>query len=283
MSQSKNASAALTIVISTVLGCALAYVSGGHELLAFAVLAFAIQWIAFVPAWMYQTEHFYDLTGSLTYATLVIIALLTQSVDTRGLIIGLMVLCWCSRLGWFLFRRVRRDGKDGRFDSIKTHPLRFLVAWTLQGLWVFTTLLAALLAIFSPAAHWDLWATLGALVWLAGFALESVADAQKSAFRAEPGNRGKFIQHGLWRYSRHPNYLGEIMLWSGIALMALPTFSGWQWLGLLSPLFVYVLINHVSGVPILERRAEQSWGEDPDYQAYKARSGALLPRFGPGR
>lgn len=276
----KDTNAALTIVISSVLGGVLAYVSGGRELLALAILAFAIQWIAFVPALMRQTEHFYDLTGSLTYASLVAIALLTQTLDARGLIIGVMVLCWCSRLGWFLFKRVRRDGKDGRFDEIKTNPMRFLVAWTLQGLWVFTTLLAALLAISNPAANWDIWATLGALVWLTGFTLESVADAQKSAFRAQPQNRGKFIQHGLWRYSRHPNYLGEIMLWSGIALMALPTFTGWQWLGLLSPLFVYVLINHISGVPILERRADKNWGDDPDYQAYKARSGALLPRFG---
>ncbi len=282
MSQN-NTSAALTIVISTALGGVLAGLSGGRELLALALLAYAIQWIAFVPAWLRQTEHFYDLTGSLTYATLVVIALLTQAVDTRGLIIGLMVLCWCSRLGWFLFHRVRRDGKDGRFDTIKTQPMQFLMAWTLQGLWVFTTLLAALLAISSPATNWDVWATLGALLWLIGFALESVADAQKSAFRALPENRGKFIQHGLWRYSRHPNYLGEIMLWSGIALMAMPTFSGWQWLGLVSPLFVYVLINHISGVPILERRADKSWGDDPDYQAYKARTGALLPRFGSGR
>jgi steroid 5-alpha reductase family enzyme len=246
-------------------------------LVVLAGLAFLIQWAAYVPSFIKQTEHYYDLAGSLTYATVIVLALALSEMDLRAAVIGTLVLVWCARLGSFLFRRVKRDGKDGRFDDIKPHWGRFLMAWTFQGLWVFMTLLAALLAITSPAGlGWDLLATLGLLIWLTGFALEVIADRQKSAFRADPGNRGRFITTGLWAWSRHPNYCGEILLWTGIALMATPTFAGWQWLGWLSPLFVTWLLMKVSGIPMLEQRADEKWGGQPDYEAYKARTPVLL-------
>lgn len=265
------------------LACALGWLAGnaqatGPGLPLLAGLAFVIQWLAFIPAYRHQTEHFYDLTGSLTYATVVLLAWLLGDPDGRGWLIGTLVLIWCGRLGVFLFRRVRRDGKDGRFDSIKPNFGKFLLAWTLQGLWVFLTLLAALIAITRPVPEaWDGWALLGALVWGIGFVIEVVADAQKSAFKANPENRGRFITHGLWAWSRHPNYFGEMLLWAGICVIALPTFTAWGWLGLLSPIFVAALILGVSGVPLLERRADDRWGGQADYEAYKAATPVLIP------
>jgi steroid 5-alpha reductase family enzyme len=244
------------------------------------VVAFAIQWVVFVPSYRAQTERWYDLTGSLTYLTVAIgTFLLAARFDARSLVLVVFVAIWAVRLGTFLYRRVRQSGSDSRFDDIKPSFTRFLMAWTLQGLWVFLTLAAALAAMtarIAPPLGVVGW--LGMAVWAAGFAIEVVADAQKRAFRDDPANKGHFIRSGLWAWSRHPNYFGEITLWTGIALIALPALSGWQYVTLISPVFVYLLLTRVSGIPILESRADDRWGADPHYQTYKARTPVLFPR-----
>ena len=245
-----------------------------------AVVAFVIQWLVFVPSYRLQTEHWYDLTGSLTYLCIVIgTLLLVGRFDLRSLVIVALVTIWAVRLGRFLYRRVQKAGSDSRFDEIKPSFTGFLMAWTLQGLWVFLTLAAALAAMttLSPPAFGVL-AVIGVLIWMIGFLIEAVADAQKQAFRRDPANAGRFIHSGLWAWSRHPNYFGEITLWTGIALIALPALSGWQLVTLISPLFVYVLIVYISGIPMLESRADERWGDDPAYRDYKARTPVLFPR-----
>jgi steroid 5-alpha reductase family enzyme len=123
------------------------------------------------------------------------------------------------------------------------------------------------------------WAALGVIVWLIGFAIEVVADTQKRRFRADPANAGRFISTGLWSRSRHPNYFGEILLWSGVALMAVPTLSGWRWVVLISPVFVWLLLTRVSGVPLLEARAAARFGDDLAYGAYVKHTPVLVPRL----
>jgi len=253
----------------------------GLPLLALAgMVAFVIQWIVFVPSYRAQTEHWYDLTGSLTYLAVAIgTLLLAGRFDARSLLLALLVSIWALRLGSYLYRRIQKAGADTRFDDIKPSFVRFLMAWTLQGLWVFLTLAAALAAMTAASAPpLGLLGWLGAAVWAGGFAIEAVADAQKQAFRADPTNKGRFIQSGLWAWSRHPNYFGEILLWTGVALIALPALSGFQYVTLISPLFVYLLLTRVSGVPMLESRADERWGDEPAYQAYKARTPVLFPR-----
>jgi steroid 5-alpha reductase family enzyme len=191
-----------------------------------------------------------------------------------------MVVIWAGRLGSFLFRRIRRAGKDNRFDDIKPSFIRFLNAWTIQALWVTFTVGAALVAITTTnRKELDLFAFIGLLVWLLGFGIEVVADAQKSRFSANPDNQGRFIQTGLWARSRHPNYFGEIILWIGIAVVALPVLRGWQWVTLVSPAFVTLLLTRVSGVPLLEKRADEKWGGQEDYETYKRTTPVLIPRF----
>jgi steroid 5-alpha reductase family enzyme len=243
-------------------------------------LAFLIQWVAFTPAFINQTETFYDLTGSLTYITLVTVAvLLTPKTDARSVLLLGIVVVWAVRLGSFLFRRIRRAGSDERFDNIKPSFTRFLLAWTLQGLWVCFTLAAALAAITSKTKQeLGILAVIGLLVWLLGFGIEVLADWQKSRFRAAPENKGKFISTGLWSWSRHPNYFGEIVLWIGVAIIALPVLAGWQLLTLISPVFVTILLTRISGVPLLEARADEKWGGQADYEDYKARTPVLIPR-----
>ena len=254
---------------------------GGLPLFALcAGVAFIVQWLAFVPSYLGQTEKYYDLMGSLTYITLTLVVLfLTGTEDIRTLVIGVLVVVWAARLGSFLFKRVHAAGEDRRFRSIKTDFLQFFMTWTLQGLWVTVTYAAGLAAMTSSTkVAPDVFLVAGVVLWMAGFAIEVVADRQKSRFRADESNRNSFIQSGLWAWSRHPNYFGEIVLWLGITVIALPVLQGWQYLCLISPIFVVVLLTKISGVRMLEHRANKQWGQDPEYQAYKASTPVLVPR-----
>jgi steroid 5-alpha reductase family enzyme len=282
----RNALIALPIVVSIGVGVAIAGSQGGARVAGFPLfalavaLAFIIQWLAFIPAYILQTEKFYDLTGSFTYiAVMIVSVLLSPTVDGRSLLLMALVIIWAGRLGTFLFRRIQISGKDERFDEIKPSFFRFLNAWTIQGLWVTFTASAALAAI-TTSSRKDLgwFALAGFLVWAFGFAIEVLADAQKSRFKADPANKGNFISGGLWAWSRHPNYFGEIVLWIGIAIIALPVLRGWQWVTMISPVFVTILITQVSGVPMLERRADKTWGGQDDYEEYKQKTPVLIPR-----
>jgi steroid 5-alpha reductase family enzyme len=281
----KGSLAAIPIILLLAAGIAFAgsqggYVVSGIPLFALCVaLAFIIQWAAFIPSFVKKTETFFDLTGSITYITVVVIAvLLSPVVDARALLLLAMISAWAIRLGSFLFMRIHAAGEDRRFREIKTSFARLLLTWTIQGLWVTFSLAAALAAITSEAkVALGAYALLGFLVWLLGFSIEVIADWQKSRFKAMPENAGKFINVGLWSLSRHPNYFGEIVLWIGVAIIALPVLSGWQWLTLISPVFIFVLLTRISGVPMLESRADEKWGGQEDYEAYKARTSVLVP------
>jgi len=246
-----------------------------------ALGAFVIQWLAFIPARLLQTERFYDLTGSATYIAVTLGAVVAASEPTGAqVLIAIMIFIWAARLGSFLFRRIHAAGGDQRFDQIKVSSSRFFVAWTLQGTWVVMTSCAAVTAVLSleqpPLGSVYV---VGAAMWVAGFAIEVIADRQKSRFREDPANAGQFINVGLWARSRHPNYFGEILLWAGIATMATPYLSGSQWIVLLSPFFVYALLTRISGIPTLAKRGQQLWGDDPAYQAYLSNTPRLFPRL----
>jgi steroid 5-alpha reductase family enzyme len=240
---------------------------------------FLIQIVVFIPAFIMQSERFYDLTGSLTYISMTLLAAtLAAPLDARTTLLTGLVIVWAARLGTFLFRRVMKAGKDGRFDEIKPSFVRFLNVWTIQGLWLTLTAGAALAAITSAQrVDIDGFMVAGVLVWLFGFTIEVIADLQKSRFKADSGNKGRFIHTGLWSWSRHPNYFGEITLWLGVALIAAPALQGWQLATLISPVFVFLLITRVSGVPLLEKYADKTWGGQDDYEAYKARTSVLVP------
>jgi steroid 5-alpha reductase family enzyme len=277
---------AIVVAVFAGVGLGVAGSQGGRSISGaplFAVgvaFAFVVQWVAFVPAYLRQTERFYDLTGSVTYVSIAVLAvILAGDVDARTAVLTGVVVVWAVRLGTYLVRRIRRAGRDDRFDSIKPSFVRFLAAWTRQALWISLTAGAALAAITTVRREpMDALGLVGLAVWVAGFAIEVVADLQKSRFRADPANRGRFIARGLWAWSRHPNYFGEIVLWLGVALIALPVLAGPQLVTLVSPLFVALLLIRVSGVPMLERKADATWGGQPDYEAYKARTPVLVPR-----
>lgn len=250
------------------------------------IIAFVIQWLAFIPSYIFKTEKFFDITGSITYATVIIIAVILgpHPISLRSILLMILVLIWTSRLGIFLLRRILKAGDDKRFDEIKKSFIRLLGAWTLQGLWVSFTLAAALAAITieQPDTYsaYDLAGLiLGILIWVLGFAFEAIADYQKNKFRLVPENKGKFISTGLWSISRHPNYFGEITIWIGVALIALPTLATWRFITLISPIFVILLLTAISGVPLLEKRADKKWGGQEDYENYKKNTPVLIPKL----
>ena len=136
----------------------------------------------------------------------------------------------------------------------------------------------AMAAIFSnKKSGIDIFLLAGSLIWVVGYTVEVVADLQKYHFKSQPENSEKFIDSGLWSISRHPNYLGEITLWTGIALIALPTLSGWQYFTLSSPVFIFCLLNYISGIPLLEKSADKCWGHLKAYQQYKQSTPRLVP------
>jgi len=278
----------LVILIAVLLGAGLAvgasqggFTTGGLPVFALGILvAFAIQWLAFIPAYILKTEKFYDLTGSISYLTVMALALiLVPTRDFRAWLVAGLVSIWALRLGVFLFLRISKSGEDRRFREIKGSFARFLQTWTIQGLWVSFTLSAALVVVTSQnrTAPGGFLAA-GLLIWLIGFTIEVTADSQKNRFRENPANQGKFIQSGLWAWSRHPNYFGEIVIWTGMMVIALPVLGGWQWVSLISPIFVTLLLTRVSGIPLLEKRADEKWGGQTDYEIYKAKTPVLIPR-----
>ena len=248
------------------------------------VMTFVIQWIAYIPAFLLKTEKFYDLTGSLTYIGTILFALYAsgsfQNLRLGSILVGVAIIIWAIRLGSFLFMRIYKDKKDGRFDSIKTSFSQFFMTWTLQGMWVFICSSAALIAIANPSGvPINIVFIVGLLMFVFGFAIEVIADNQKSAFRSISKNKDSFINEGLWARSRHPNYFGEITLWTGITVMGISTFEGMNYLAIFSPIFSYLLLVYVSGVRLLELRGHKKWGHLKDYQDYQKDTPKLIPRI----
>jgi steroid 5-alpha reductase family enzyme len=279
----------VAIVVALALGGLVAWAGSqgtalvaGIPLFALAVAAaFAVQVIVWIPSQLARTEKFFDITGSLTFIGVsVAVLLLAPVADARGWVLAAMIVLWAVRLGAFLFVRVHRSGGDDRFDVLKTNPVRFLRVWVLQGAWVSLTASAAWIAMSSETRAPIGWlAVVGIAVWVLGMVVEIAADAQKTAFKADPANKGRFIRSGLWSRSRHPNYFGEIVIWLGVFLVAAPVLTGWQWVALISPLFVILLLTRISGIPLLEQKADRTWGGEDDYEAYKKRTPTLIPRL----
>ena len=290
MASNKNALRSFVVVLfATALGLGFAWLAGCNGITAYgypvpaicAAIAFAVNWLAFIPSAIARTEKFYDLVGAITNLSMIGAAcVLSAPLDTRAIVIAAMVAIWAVRLGSFLFVRIEKSGGvDHRFDAIKVNPPRFLVAWTLQAVWTIITAAAALVCISATArAPIDLFFGIGTAIWIVGFTIEVLADRQKSAFKADLANTGKFISIGLWSWSQHPNYFGEIVLWIGATIVAIPVLSGWSFLVFASPLLITLQITKVSGINLLDKAAKKKWGDDPEYQEYRRTTSLLVLR-----
>ena len=244
-------------------------------------LIFIIQFVVFIPSFIFKTEHYYDLTGGITFISSIILSLyikgLVYEIDVRSILVSVMVCGWAVRLSTFLFLRVKKIGEDIRFKKIKKSFSRYLFTFTLQGFWVFMCVFPALIILNSIESRLDIYTLIGCIVWLFGFVFQVIADIQKSKFNKN--KKGKFISNGLWSISRHPNYFGEFLIWTGVTIISLSSLSGFQYLVLLTPIFVYLLLNKVSGVNLLEEIGDRRWGHKIEYQNYKKNTPVFFPKL----
>jgi len=269
----------LSAAIAFLLSYSIGYLTGIDSVMNAIIFAFIIQWILFIPAYLFQTEKFFDMSGSFTYIFVITYTLClsysSSGINYGNILLSSFIIIWAIRLGSFLFFRIKKDGEDKRFRSIKPSPTRFFMTWSLQGMWVSICSACALAGIANGIIVNSLF-YFGAFIFVLGFIVEIIADNQKTKFRKDPANKDKFIDSGLWSYSRHPNYLGEITLWLGVSIMSLSSLTGWQLITLISPIFTYVLLVYISGVRILEARGRKKWGHLDTYQEYIKSTPTLL-------
>ena len=274
----------LISVLSFAISYGIAHLTGSVIVKNAVLLAYVIHWIAYIPAYMFQTEKFYDLTGSVTYLSVVWFVFLSTyksiSLNFGNLILVLLISIWTIRLGLFLFMRIHKAGEDKRFRSIKTSASQFFMTFTLSGLWVTLCSMCALVAISSPEGLvMNALTYIGIILFIIGFGIEIIADNQKTAFRSIEANKDSFITSGLWSKSRHPNYFGEVLLWFAIAVISFSSLEGLQLITLISPVFTYILLVYVSGVRMLEDMNDKKWADNEQYKSYKKNTPMLFPKL----
>ena len=274
----------LISVLSFAISYGIAHLTGSVIVKNAVLLAYVIHWIAYIPAYAFQTEKFYDLTGSVTYLSVVWFVFLSTyqsiSLNFGNLILVLLISIWTIRLGLFLFMRIHKAGEDKRFRTIKTSASQFFMTFTISGLWVTLCSMCALVAISSPEGLvMNALTYIGIILFIIGFGIEIVADNQKTAFRSIEANKDSFITSGLWSKSRHPNYFGEVLLWFAIAVISFSSLEGLQLITLISPIFTYILLVYVSGVRMLEDMNDKKWADDEQYKSYKKNTPMLFPKL----
>jgi steroid 5-alpha reductase family enzyme len=240
-------------------------------------VSLAVQALFFAVAAALKTDKVTDLSYGLTFVILAL-ALLFTSGDAGGpaLVLALMVVLWGVRLAGYLVYRIMRIGRDARFDGIRERFWAFARFWLLQGVAVWVIMLPVTLW-FSRPGPWDWLMAPGAGAWLAGLVIETTADFQKFREKSRPGGSNRWVASGLWRYSRHPNYFGELLCWWGVFLFAAGNLEGWSWLAVAGPISITALLLFVTGIPTLEASALRKWGSDPAYAEYRRRTRLLVP------
>ena len=226
-----------------------------------------------------RTDKVTDLSYSLSFITLSVVLFVKAGTFTvLPFAIAAAICVWGIRLGAYLFGRILKTGVDHRFDDMRDHPLRFARFWVLQAVTVWVVMLPAI-RVFAirPSGPLSLVSIVGLVIWCIGFVIEAVSDRQKTVFKSDPQNANRFLSTGLWKYSRHPNYFGESLLWWGLFVAALPVFSGWDFLTAIGPVYLLLLLLFVSGIPLLEKSADKKNGSDPLYQSYRRKTSVFLP------
>ena len=244
----------------------------GIQNITYAVLfIFLIHLLIFLPSYFFQTEKFFDLTGTISYVSSVLFIFFKsnniESINLGSLVLSTFIIIWSLRLGTFLFLRIKKAGKDRRFNEIKKSFSWFFMTFSVSGMWVSICSICALTGI-ANGIIFSSTTIIGIIIFIIGFTIEIIADSQKTKFRANDDNKDKFISSGLWKYSRHPNYLGEIILWLGISLISFSSLEGFQYITLISPIFTYLLLVNVSGINFLEKSGEKKWGHLESYKKY---------------
>lgn len=252
-----------------------------NEVLITALFSIGFNLFMFIPAFIYKTDKLTDISYALTFFTVAIFSYFRSGRDIVHTILLTAILLWSIRLGSFLYMRILRMKRDRRFDDKRDNFFKFMGFWIIQGITVPVVMVSSILVFTSDTPALTVPSFIGLAVFGSGLLIEAVADSQKFKFSGDPTNKDKWIDSGIWSISRHPNYLGEIMVWSGLFLFGIASLSGVSaWVATISPVYITGLLLFVSGVPLLEKSADAKWGSDPKYQAYKKRTPVLVPFIG---
>jgi steroid 5-alpha reductase family enzyme len=243
------------------------------------LISFGINIFFFIFAAAFKTDKLTDLSYGLSFVILTLFLLIINpNIQPLQLIVALLIIVWGIRLISYLFIRILKIKKDTRFDKIRNKPLEFVKFWLFQALAVWIILLpASTLLTTEIKTGFSLVSSIGIIIFIIGLTIEAAADWQKFTFKNQPENKNKWIQSGIWKYSRHPNYFGEMTLWWGIFVACSPIFSHWQWLTITGPIFITFILLFVSGIPPLEKRYQKKYTNNQEYQEYKNRTSLLVP------
>ncbi|KKP69755.1 hypothetical protein A2X44_04760 [candidate division CPR3 bacterium GWF2_35_18] len=257
-------------------------ISDPYNLMTTLLLALILQFLFFIFAAIMKTDKLTDFSYGVSFIILVIYLLLKHpNPSLSQILIAICVIIWGIRLVSYLFIRILKIKKDTRFDGVRENFKKFLQFWILQGLsiWIIMipTSIFISLSVESENYYLNINNLLGILLFTIGIIIESVADYQKYVFKNELKNKGKWIKTGLWKYSRHPNYFGEIIIWWGVFIYTINLLSGLTYLGVIGPLYITFLLIFVSGIPPLEKRYNNIYKDNLEYQRYKKTTSILIP------
>ncbi|CAN6478646.1 unnamed protein product [Victoria cruziana] len=250
-----------------------------HFLALTAIVTIGYQFLFFVVTALLRIDKVTDFAGSTNFVILAILTLCVRGLwHFRQVVLSLLVIIWGLRLGLFLLMRILQWGEDRRFDEMRNNIGKLAVFWIFQAVWVWTVSLPVTVVNASGRSPGvralDI---IGWIMWFVGFSVEATADQQKLQFKNFPGNRGKWCNVGLWKFSRHPNYFGEILLWWGIFVAATPVLQGAEWLVVVGPVFLTGLLLFISGIPLLEDSTDKRFGTMAEYLLYKKTTSPLIP------
>lgn len=250
-----------------------------HYLIINFIVALGINLLMFIPAYRLKTDKLTDISYSVTFVVVALYGLLSNDFSFQKLVLFLLIFIWAFRLGTYLLSRIQKMGKDNRFDSMRASIIKFGSFWVLQGFTVFVVLIPSSFFFNSNFNSFNFISYLGISLWLSGLILQTIADYQKTTFIQQAKNKGKWVNTGVWSYSQHPNYLGEILVWTGVYIYIIPALTvELSLVGLIGPLFITFLLLFVSGIPLLDKSALKKWGDNAAYLAYRKNTGKILPK-----
>lgn len=237
------------------------------------VAILAINILVYLWAYASQSDKLTDITYSLCFILLgIYLVLRLEKIELGHLLAIGMVILWALRLGSFLFYRIHKMGQDERFTAFRGNWLGFLKFWILQSVSIW---IIALPVIFFTLKSQVTFSLTGMLIWAIGWIIEATADYQKFSFKQK--HPDKLMTQGLYSYVRHPNYTGEIMVWVGIFIFVSPSLVGAEWLSIVSPIWITILLIFISGIPLIRESWEKRYGNSKAYQEYINNTNALLP------
>lgn len=247
------------------------------QLLGYLIVSLAFNILLFTIAYRFQTDKLTDISYGLSFILLCILLLFNAEINASHIILVSLICIWAIRLSTFLLIRIFRLKKDIRFDGIREKKWSFLKFWLLQGFAVWVMMLPTLL-YFNNNSNKLIYS--GIVIWIIGFTIETVADYQKSIFKKYAKSDKEFISSGLWKYARYPNYFGEITVWVGIFIAVIEGLELFQmFIAVLSPLFIFILLRYLTGIPPLEINSMKKRKSNPEFQQYVEKTNLLLLWF----